>query len=189
MLASRAGRASSDYGLSTSPLLLEEVCFCTLRMKNATHTARKNGMNQTNATENEIDLEVQAPTSIDMLRLINRKLEESQSLGLLTHVDALLQLTEPDYAYYASEMEARTPINQAEGTLMPSSPFPETSIPMTTVPINTTYSPDELAGKVDTSPEPATVLSSVAEQPASSAGATNYVLAFSLWGMISVMLQ
>ena len=147
LLASHAGRVASGMTISTDPLILEEICFCTLRKANTTHTGG-NETKQAYATEDEFFLEAQAPTSLDLLGMINQKVEELRSLGILAHVEALVQLTEPDYAYYALEMEGPTPIDitQTQDTLRPS--LASTRSPVPNSQVNETSSLGVLPGSV-----------------------------------------
>ena len=138
LLASRAGRVSPNTFVATevsaSDLILEEVCFCTLR--NA--TANRGSTNGTNMEYTPVDRffpEAQAPTSVDLLNLINERIQDLQSSGSLLHVEALVQLTEPDYAFYALEMqEGQAPSNttQDEDTVMSSLLLEQTGDPLPT---------------------------------------------------------
>ena len=119
LLKSHAGRAVNSIiptEISADDLILEEVCFCTLNKNDMTR-----GDNETLTefvTPVPVDRffpDAKAPSSMDLLRLINTRIQDLHAVGLLHHVKALLQLTEPDYAYYALEMEGN--IAATSGTI------------------------------------------------------------------------
>lgn len=190
LLASHAGRVSSSMTIATNPLILEDVCFCTLRKENTTRIGN-NETNRAYVTEDQFFLEAQAPTSLDLLGVINHKIEELHSLGMLAHVEALVQLAEPDYAYYALEMGAPTPISstQTEDTLIPSS-LVSTRSPLPNAPVNETSSLEVLPGSAvstempsNSSQEQSVQVSSFTEteHPFSSASRIRYFCSFLLF--------
>jgi len=106
-----AGRTNSsssrtaDEPILASDLVLEEVCFCPIDKKTATTKAISNVTNMVKPVPIDTFFpDAQAPTSVDLLDQINRRIKELREQGSVLHVERLVQLTEPDYAYYAKEM-------------------------------------------------------------------------------------
>ncbi|CAB9526174.1 expressed unknown protein [Seminavis robusta] len=87
--------AAGRPALSAASLILQEVCFCPLAKVD------DNGTEPALLTLDRLFPDAKAPTSEELLEAINGRIQQLRSDGTLLHVERLIQLTEPDYAYYA----------------------------------------------------------------------------------------
>lgn len=99
--------------VTASSLIMKDVCYCPLPSEKTAINA--SGTNDT-AAPLSIDRffpKATAPTSMSLLDSINQRIKELRTMRRIIHIDRLVQLTEPDYAYYAQQM-TESPSREAE---------------------------------------------------------------------------
>lgn len=102
-LESRQNKTGLNF--TASNLETANVCFCPLQNETQRSNLTFNSSgNSNNTSDPSIDLflpAASAPTSEDLLVIVNRKILFLREQGRIFHLEQLVQLTEPDYAYDA----------------------------------------------------------------------------------------
>lgn len=87
--------------MAANDLVLEDVCFCPV-------IPARSVSNGTILATHNVDMffpKAEAPTSMDLMDLINHRIKELRASRILVNIESFAELTEPDYDYYALEIE------------------------------------------------------------------------------------